>query len=113
MFFPILNSGAPATVSFTPSATFGFDVDGNFSDDTLNTVGGGGGHHVRFYPVRDANGKLVANTYLVTMDYGSVTFENYDFQDLMYLVSNIKPSGKAPAPTDAQATNTAGGINLQ
>ena len=113
MLFPILNTGAPATASFSPTGTFGFDLDGNFSDDSLNLIGGGGGHHVRFYPVRDANGRLVANTYLVGLDYGSATFENYDFQDLMFLVSNIKPTGKAPAPTDAQATTGASGINLQ
>src|SRR5207248_1102884 len=67
--------------SFTPSNTFGFKIDGEWSDDTKNVQeqsGGGYGHHVRFYVVKDRDGKIVANTYLMAMDYSGI---NYDYQD--------------------------------
>jgi len=43
---------------------FGFKVDGEWSDDTKNNTSGGG-HHIRFYPLRDSGGKIVPNTYLM------------------------------------------------
>ena len=52
--------------------------------------GGGWGHHIRFYPLRDGNGNLVPNTYLLVIDYNGV---NYDYNDNMYIISNIKPAG--------------------
>ncbi|MDB5911149.1 MAG: domain containing protein [Massilia sp.] len=112
---PLNSTGGASVASFTPTAaTFGWNLDGNTSDDTRNTVGGGGGHHVRFYPVRDSLGNLVPNTYIAALDYGSTTFENYDFQDNVYLITNMKPAGATPVPTDAQATAApAGGINVQ
>ena len=88
-----------ASATFNPgSSTFGWYLDGNYSEDSRNTVGGGGGHHVRFYPVRDQQGNLIPNTWLVSLDYGSVTFENYDFQDLVFLVNNMRPSTQPAAP---------------
>ncbi|MDB5303684.1 MAG: hypothetical protein JWM97_1233, partial [Phycisphaerales bacterium] len=112
---PMNSTGGAGFASFTPTAaTFGWNLDGQTSDDTRNTVGGGGGHHVRFYPVRDSLGNLVPNTYIAALDYGSTTFENYDFQDNVYLITNMKPAGATPVPTDAQATAApAGGISVQ
>jgi fibronectin type 3 domain-containing protein len=112
---PLNSTGGASFASFTPTAaTFGWNLDGQTSDDTRNTVGGGGGHHVRFYPVRDSLGNLVPNTYIALLDYGSTTFENYDFQDNVFLITNVKPAGATPVPTDAQATaGPTGGINVQ
>ena len=110
---PHSNNGGPSTASLNISGTFGWDLDGNYSDDSMNTVGGGGGHHVRFYPVRDRSGNIIPNEYLAALDYGSVTFENYDFQDNVYLISNIHPANAAPTPTDVQATASGSGINVQ
>ena len=109
------NNVGGAVASFTPTgASFGFSLDGNFSEDSRNTVGGGGGHHVRFYPLRDGTGNIVPNSYLAVLDYGSATYENYDFQDNVYLVTNIKPAGRTSQPINAQATSVAtGGINVQ
>jgi fibronectin type 3 domain-containing protein len=87
----------PAAGSFTPSANvFGFKVDGEWSDPTKNnqTVDqsngcpGPCGHHVRFWPVRDRAGRLVPDTWLLSMDYSGI---NYDYNDNTYLISNIKP----------------------
>lgn len=86
-------SSAPAGGSFTANTPFGFRVDNEWSDDTKNVQehpGGGWGHHVRFYPLRDTYGNLVPNTYLMVMDYNGI---NYDYNDNMYVISNIKPAG--------------------
>jgi hypothetical protein len=88
------NLGAFAAGSFTPSGStaFGFKVDNESSDDTKNVQeqpGGGWGHHVRFYPLKNADNALVADTYLMVMDYNGV---NYDYNDNVYIITNIKPA---------------------
>ncbi|HSZ58861.1 MAG TPA: hypothetical protein VK797_24690 [Tepidisphaeraceae bacterium] len=117
---PFANGGptnVPAAGSFTPSGTFGWFLDGERSDDSLNTTDinsfGRSGHAVRFYPARDAAGNLIPNTWLVVMDYQNTEFDNSDYQDNMYLVSNMRPATQAPAPTDVQAFNVSGGVTLQ
>src|SRR5262249_4239012 len=95
--YPALTSGQPAAGQFTPGSAFGIAIDGAKSDDALNdqTVDrqkgcpGPCGHHVRFFPVYDPAGVLVANAYYVVMDYSGI---NYDYQDNGYLVTNIKPA---------------------
>ena len=81
--------------TFSPGgATFGFKIQNEWSDDKLNKFQTGGGHHVRFYPVRDHFGNLLPNLYFMTMDYSEVaTSQNFDFQDNVYLISNVKPAG--------------------
>lgn len=88
----------PAAGSFAAgSSTFGIKIDQEWSDDKLNTKNpAGGGHHVRFYPVRDHFGNPVANAYFVTMDYSIIVTgaaQNYDFQDNVYILFNVKPAG--------------------
>jgi hypothetical protein len=90
--------GVPAFGQFSPgTSVFGFHILNEWSDDKMNTKRTtGGGHHVRFYPARDHNGNILANTYIMTMDYSQVGMgktQNYDFQDNVYLVNNIKPAG--------------------
>lgn len=99
-FLPYLKGqkGTPAFGTFSPGAgtVFGFHLTNEYSDDNLNKRKTGGGHHIRFYPLRDHNGALVPNTYLMTMDYSLVgpnTTQNYDFQDNVYILTNIKPAG--------------------
>jgi hypothetical protein len=95
-FLPHLqgNPSAPAAGSFASGGmTFGFKIDAEWSDDTRNPQTGGG-HHIRFYPVRDRNGNRVANAYFMCSDYGSGGgTQNFDFQDEVYLVTNVKPAG--------------------
>jgi hypothetical protein len=90
--------GVAAFSKFSPgSATFGFKIDNEWSDDKKNTKRPtGGGHHIRFYPARDHLGNALDNTYFMIMDYSEVTLgttQNYDFQDNVYLISNVKPAG--------------------
>ena len=52
--------------------------------------------------------------WLVVMDYENTEFDNSDFQDNIYLVSNMRPANQAPAPTDVRAVNTtSGSVNIQ
>lgn len=114
----ILNSStAPAQGSFSPVGTaFGFNIDGESSQDALNTTDinsfGRSGHAIRFYPARDSSGNLMPNTWIVALDYQNSTFDNSDFQDGVYLVSNLRPVTQAPAPSNVQSTATAGRVTL-
>ena len=68
------------------TAVFGFKIDSEWSDPTRNNqtadqqhgCPGPCGHHIRFWPLRDRNGQLVPNTYLISMDYAGI---NYDYND--------------------------------
>jgi len=92
-----------ATGTFNPTGTFGFKVDGEWSDEKLNPhladLNNGGvepvGHHMRFWPVRDRAGALIPNTWLMSMDYAGI---NYDYQDNVYLISNIRPENPSADP---------------
>lgn len=105
---------APAQAVFNPSGAFGLKIEGDFSVDSMNAQGqpgGNYGHTVRFYPARDRDGRYIANTFLVFMDLYGV---NYDYQDNIYLLTNIKPSLTPGAPAGLAASGTnAGGVVLQ
>ncbi len=87
---------ALAVGSFTNDGVFGFKVDGESSDDSLNDqtkdmqngCPGPCGHHLRFWPAKDRTGAVIPGSYLMGMDYSGI---NYDYQDNVYLISNIKP----------------------
>jgi hypothetical protein len=105
---PTLSNGSLAAASFTPGGAFGLRVDNEYSSDAINNANGntgGGGHHFRFFPLVDSSGNTVANTYLVAMDYGVVQAENFDFQDHVWIVSNIRPSGTPETPTGFTAAS--------
>lgn len=87
----------PATGTFSPSGVFGFNIAKNeWSDSTKNNqtkdqsngCPGPCGHHVRFWPVKDRQGVIIPNSWLMTMDYSGI---NYDYNDNVYLITNIKP----------------------
>lgn len=106
------NENVPASTTFSPSGAFGFHIDNEYSDDTLNhpTTTGGNGHHIRFYPVRDHLGNIIPNSYFLCLDYsvrGGAASENYDFQDQVYYIGNVKPAnGAAPLPTTPTPTGS-------
>jgi hypothetical protein len=105
-------TGQFAAATFNPSeSTFGFKIDTEWSDDTKNKqeqAGGGYGHHVRFFPARDRNGNLIPDTYIVGMDYLGI---NYDYQDNLFLVSNIKAANGA-TPNPGSGGPTLSGLTL-
>jgi hypothetical protein len=127
--FPLANgSSSSATGSFTNTGDFGFSVIGGGdtvdSADSLNSDSDfiGGGHDMRFYPVRTSTGSLVPNTYIVLHDYPDGDVQNYDFQDNVYIVSNIRPvtttavtsprtTAAAPAPASIAGVSNSNGTN--
>ena len=73
-------------------AAFGFQIDGESSDDTRNTAGAARRQLRAPRPLLArqgrGNGRCIPNTYLVAMDYSGI---NYDYQDNVYLVTNVRP----------------------
>jgi hypothetical protein len=75
----------------SPNGDFGFVIDKQeYSDNALNAKPNptDQGHHMRFWPAIDANGKVIPNTYIMAMDYAGI---NYDYNDNVFIISNIKP----------------------
>ena len=122
-------ASGPAQGVFNPGgAAFGLTVDyfagnaglevgsaGESSDPDLTAHAGdlanGGaepcGHHVRFWPVVGADGQIVPFAYVCGVDYNA---NNYDFQDAVYLVSNVKPEAEDFAAYVNPFIGTARGI---
>lgn len=101
----------PAVTSFKTNLTFGFRIDGEFSDDTFNNRvnGDAGSHHMRFYPLRDSSGTLVPNTYLMTMDFSSI---NFDYNDNIFVISNIRPFDRTGAVEGLAGVQLGNAISL-
>jgi methionine-rich copper-binding protein CopC len=84
---------APAQGSFNFSGSFGFKVGSSFSDRTKNINGLIG---IRILKAIDAAGNIIPNAYILDCDYLGTEFTNYDYEDNVYYVENIKPeSGSA------------------
>lgn len=104
----------PAVSFFSPNVAtpIGFRADNEWSDPTLNPQeqpGGNYGHHVRFWPVRDETGSFVPNMYIMAMDYFGI---NYDFQDNLYLFSNVRPELRPGAPANVNTLASGAGVNV-
>lgn len=101
---------------------FGFRSDPEHSDHAVNTDQGRAqidydqgcvepcGHHFRIWPAMDRSGAIIPNAYLMTMDYAGI---NYDFQDNVYLVTNIKPENPALDPAAPAPLPGAPALNLE
>eukprot|EP01117_Protostelium_nocturnum_P020289 TRINITY_DN9054_c0_g1_i1.p1 TRINITY_DN9054_c0_g1~~TRINITY_DN9054_c0_g1_i1.p1 ORF type:complete len:405 (-),score=97.57 TRINITY_DN9054_c0_g1_i1:663-1877(-) len=97
--WPIVSSGASAAVTCNFASTDRLAVvqDGTWSSNTpLSSVGFKSMH---FYPARDADGTLIPNTFLVGQDYSLATGcgdkegqANCDYQDNVFLISNVSPA---------------------
>ena len=103
----------PAYATFSTSSNFGFRVDSEWSEDSRNTIPAGSstdqGHHVRFFVTKDQNGSVIPNTYIMVMDYSGI---NYDYNDNVYLITNIKPLTAPNAPTGLSANPGGAGTQL-
>lgn len=111
----------PAMGTFRQSGStpFGFVVDKNhFTDDSLNALDfnpndpnmtgiPGTGHSFRIYPLKDANGNLIKNTYIFAQDYTSNPFANWDYNDNVFLISNVKPANLSASPMALAKANSA------
>ena len=110
-------SGGIAKGSFSPAGNFGFNLDGENSQDNLNTADINtyhrSGHAVRFYPLRDQSGNLIPNAWLILQDYQNGSFDNDDFQDMVEVAFNMRPAAQPPAPQSVSATGITGGVSVQ
>ncbi|MDX2306212.1 MAG: malectin domain-containing carbohydrate-binding protein [Microscillaceae bacterium] len=105
--FPELSSG---NTSFNPgTAAFGIYVESNsfgrfnYTEDGLNT--GGVAHRVRTYPLKNRQGQTIANSYLVCFEDAN----NGDYQDYMYVLSNVKAAGSGGSTPTSLVKINAGG----
>ncbi len=91
-----VNVNFTGTLSFDPgSNAFGFysrwpyfNNRHLYSEDSLNTFAGSVPHHVRVYPYKK-NGTSIPNSYLVAFEE---TTSKLDYQDIIFLVNNVKKS---------------------
>jgi methionine-rich copper-binding protein CopC len=98
------SSTAPAQGSFNFASSFGFKVGSAFSDRTKNFNGLIG---IRILKAIDAAGNIIPNAYIFDCDYLGTQFTNYDYQDNVYYVENIKPeSGSVNYSTLACVTSS-------
>lgn len=79
----------PAEGSFNPTVPFGLRIGYNDYTDTLKNPQRRIG--IRVWKAIDGNGKLIPNSYIISNDYLGTDVTNYDYNDNMYFVRNIKP----------------------
>jgi hypothetical protein len=107
------DTGQPAVATFNPGTnTFGWVIDDAWSDRSKNPQeqpGGNYGHSIRFYPARDREGEFIPNSWLMVMDYFGV---NYDYNDNVYLITNMRPELMPPTPTGVSAFQDSPGVRL-
>ena len=90
-FLPrLMNATTPAEMTINPSTTVQFEVQSAGFSSKRGAFGLP--HAIRFWPARDRNGVLILNTYIVGQDYAGNSSANYDYQDNVYLVTNIRPA---------------------
>ena len=124
---PRINGSAtnPALTTFVPSAAvFSLSIDPESSDWRLNNTtpdscgsnnaGCQLGHHLRLWPAEDRDGNRIADMWIVVMDYSGI---NYDFNDNVYLVENLRPAevvvaGPPAAPTGLVAALDGSAVDL-
>ena len=87
-------SGA-AQLSATVAGSFEIRVAGYSTDPSKGK--GAGNLGVRLWPLKDAAGRAVANTYIVAQDFvekgcGTSEVANCDYNDNLFVVSNIAPT---------------------
>jgi hypothetical protein len=112
---PINDGSGPTAGSFDPGdAIFGLRVSNEDSNPAVNFQNAEDqGHHMRFFPLRDANGNHIEDTWLMTMDF--IGF-NFDYNDNLYVIRNMQPAsadaGKAPPPAGLSAFRRNGEVIL-
>jgi fibronectin type 3 domain-containing protein len=110
----------PAYAEFSPWSSFAWAIDSAWSIDARNTNAYNpaaypifdGGHSMRFYAAKDPAGAIIPNTYVLLMDYVGQSFSNYDYQDNIFLLTNVKPASGPGTPSSLQIYPGAGGNAL-
>ena len=110
LFTPVLSDGqtvmprksspaAPANAVFSPATAFGFKIGTKDYTDAAKNTGGKIG--IKVWKAIDAKGNIIPNSFIIANG------TNYDYQDNMYYVSNVRPekgtayfSNLSAAPSD-------------
>ncbi|MCC9138546.1 malectin domain-containing carbohydrate-binding protein [Pontibacter silvestris] len=74
--------------SFNPSGAFGLKVATAYSDRDRNS---GDRIGLRVWKAIDENGNIIPNAYIIGHDYIGQDITNYDYNDNLYYITNIKP----------------------
>ncbi|GAA4442860.1 hypothetical protein GCM10023188_43040 [Pontibacter saemangeumensis] len=82
------SSTALAQGTFNPGKAFGFRAGSAYSDRTRNHKDKIG---MRIWKAIGADGNVIPNAYIIGSDYLGTEFTNYDYQDNVYFVRNIRP----------------------
>lgn len=115
------NSTNPGYGEFSPVNTaFLWKVDSHWSEDARNTTAANsaafpypdGGHAMRFYAAKDRAGNIIPDTYIMIHDYTGQSFSNYDYQDNLYILTNVRPKSGPTAPTGIGLTAGSTGLAL-
>jgi hypothetical protein len=96
-------ASSPAMGTFNPTGVFGIKVGSSYSDRTKNA---GGLIGIRVIKVMNADGNIVPNAYILDCDYVGIPATNFDYQDNVYYVDNIKPDSGSVHYADLAATPT-------
>ncbi|TSD63826.1 T9SS type A sorting domain-containing protein [Inquilinus sp. KBS0705] len=97
------SSTSPAQGTFNFSGSFGFKIGSSSSDRTQNSNGLIG---IRVLKVIDAEGNIVPNAYIFDCDYLGTEYTNYDYQDNVYYIDNIKPESGSAHYSDLACTTS-------
>ncbi|MFS8615286.1 MAG: Ig-like domain-containing protein [Solitalea sp.] len=87
-----------ARATFNPTTAFGIRVGSSFADRTRNA---GNKIGIRIWKAVDASGNPIPNAYILGGDYIGASFTNYDYQDNIYYIENVRPEGAVPPPPQA------------
>ncbi len=103
--------GAPVEANIVPGKPFTLTIGGDCTNFNLNYPTGTfpnqiGYIGVRVWEVIDSEGNKVPNAYLIANDYLGSQFTNYDYNDNVYYVSNVKIFDPAPSQSRATASTT-------
>lgn len=90
--------------TFNPTAAFGFRSGTAYSDRTRNSEGKIG---MRIWKAIDANGNIIPNAYIIGSDYLGNPYTNYDYQDNVYFVRNVRPQTGTAYFSELTATPSA------
>ena len=85
-----------------------YDLNPNLDNDNRPNFG----QFFRFFPARDGDGVLIPNTYIVLHDYNRPNVTNYDFNDNIYLITNIIPENQTKSPPTLYGARNSGGVRL-
>ena len=110
IFPPLQGSTQLARATFNPgSSAFGMKFDYVFSDPRLNPSFDPG-HGMRWYALHNRQGNRIPDAWLIAQDYvGQSGVSNYDYQDNIYVIFNVKPVTGPTAPRNQSASGTASG----